>query len=236
MRTSSTRLVVTECWLVTALSVIGCGGRATAAGSDAASDDTGAEAAPANMPDAGSMDATADTTDSGAPPTDAPVDLSDEDAVDAVEGGDGGPAAECVRGETRPCDASQFTGCPGSSQVCQWVGTWSPCICRQCTLPLDAGACSWTLEGEFVLIPFPGNTGGTIVSRISLDLQSSELPWAASESDCPADGGWYSLAAPNPSGPPTTLTIQLCPASCSEHLETPEIGFELQRNLCLNSG
>src|SRR5688572_17481685 len=148
--------------------------------------------------------------------SDVPADLTPEAPGDAMD------ERSCTPFERRDDCTSPLTGCP-SYQECKNDGTAYYCLCNDCRLELGLGECSWTFQGPdlagtdettSVAVPPPG--GGI----------EAVLPEWPSESACAASPGWYAEQTAS------TLTVHLCPASCSEHLANPETVFLVARFAC----
>jgi hypothetical protein len=146
----------------------------------------------------------------------------------ATGGSDAG-AGECTPFETRPCTA--LTGC-ASSETCLAAGVWSSyCACKSCTLPLPAGTCAWAIEDTFVPSLPPDRFS---VTRTPSNGQRSTVPEVASEADCESNNGWYATVEGVDSAgiSASLLTVTLCPSSCLDHNQLPEVSYGLFSGMC----
>jgi hypothetical protein len=196
---------------------------------DAATDDAGAL-------DSG-YDAETDTAEGDVDATETGAEVT-ESGIDASDAGADVAATECSPGETRTCNA-RMTGCPGSSQDCYSNGTWSPCWCKVCTIPLEPGLCSWTLGPFDAYLDFfhPSLTVVPITVRtIHAEGGTNTIPFVGrTESGCSQDGGWYVLEELGDFGgqlPIASQVFVLCEASCVLHQQNPELVFELFLGQC----
>ena len=143
----------------------------------------------------------------------------------------------CTPGEQRPCSPSWF-GCPGATVYCS-NGAWpAQCACNVCAPLLDAGSCSWTMEPGTQEVTI-GNSSINTVIRIDPDAGQSKVPMAVDATACQTGAGYYAVtenavAVGYIAGAFYTqsLTFTLCPASCAEHQQSPEVVFQLLRGFC----
>jgi hypothetical protein len=108
-------------------------------------------------------------------------------------------------------------------------------VCKECTIPLEPGLCSWTL-GPFNAIVdffdmFVDADRPIKVRTIDAEGGTNTLPFVGrTESGCSQEGGWYVLQELGDFGgsvPIASGVFILCEASCILHQQNPELVFEL---------
>jgi hypothetical protein len=124
-------------------------------------------------------------------------------------------AQACVPGERRPCGA-HTTGCPTTGTCYERFGF--VCGCIDCRLVLGRDTCSWTLEGDSLVL------GASQVEQ--MDVGGMRLLSALGEGGaCGALDGYFATASGR------NLTITLCPASCQKN-QNGAASYSLQRTGC----
>ena len=161
-------------------------------------------------------------------------------ARDAVDAGQDASLLACTLGERGPCASDAFWGCPGATRPCGNDGKWSYCECKTCVLTLDTGSCCWTMGPVFQAFSLGVSSSDNTVIRIDPEAGQSSVPMVIDVTACTPEGGYYAIAE-NPIAVPViaayvageyatnSLTFTLCPASCVDHQQHPEVNFTLHR-------
>jgi hypothetical protein len=121
----------------------------------------------------------------------------------------------CVPGERRPCGA-HTTGCPTIGTCYERFGF--VCGCKDCRLVLASDTCSWTLEGESLML------GASQVEQ-SDDGGTRSLSALGEAGACGGFDGYFATASGR------NATITLCPASCQKN-QSGAASYSLRRTGC----
>jgi len=124
-------------------------------------------------------------------------------------------AQACVPGERRPCGA-HTTGCPTIGTCYERFGF--VCGCIDCRLVLGSDTCSWSLEGDSLML-------GTSRVEQSDDGGVRLLSALGEAGACGEFEGYFAMASER------NTTVTLCPTSCQKN-QNGAASYSLQRTGC----